>query len=140
MLRWFVAASDSYTASSSSSGCPANRDSPSRMKSHFSSGVVPGTRPVVVIAPAFTRGLRGSPSLSSTAITELNGSPVLLTPTRRATSECPNSWQTSANTNTLEIDWIENGCAASPTLVDSPTTPHTLKPKSAGSALPSDGM
>ena len=52
------------------------------MPSHFSSAVLPGTRLVVAIAPALTNGFIVRSSFSSTAIKELNGNPVLLTPSR----------------------------------------------------------
>ena len=53
----------------------------------MSSAVAPGTRLVVAIAPALTIGFIVRSSLSSMAMTELNGSPVLLTPSlRRASS------------------------------------------------------
>jgi hypothetical protein len=63
---------------------PANRDRPSWMKRHFASAVAPGARLVVAMAPALTIGFIVRSALSSTAITELNGSPVALTPISRA--------------------------------------------------------
>jgi hypothetical protein len=45
------------------------------MVSNFSSAVVPGTRPVVAMAPALTRGFIVRSALSSIAITELKGRP-----------------------------------------------------------------
>ena len=42
------------------------------------------------------------------AITELNGSPVLLTPRRRRASSWPIASQTRANTNGFDTLWIEN--------------------------------
>ena len=43
---------------------------------------MPGARLVVAIAPALTIGFIVRSALSSTAITELNGKPVLFTPRR----------------------------------------------------------
>ena len=65
---------------------PANIESRSRIDSHFSSSVAPGARLVAAIAPAFTSGFIVRSSLSSTAIRELNGNPVLLTPSRSRAS------------------------------------------------------
>jgi len=45
---------------------------------NFSSAVVPGTRLVVAMAPALTSGFIVRSALSSMAITELKGRPVLL--------------------------------------------------------------
>ena len=59
-------------------------------------------------APAFTIGFMGLPPFNPTAITELNGSPVLLTPIVRHTLSCPSASQTSAKTKAFEMDWIEN--------------------------------
>ena len=110
-LRRFVAASEAYTASSRASGRPAKRDRPSTMCAHFSSAVAPGTRLVVAIAPALAIGLVSRRSLSSTAITELNGRPVLLTPRRSRAVSAPRASQTSANTNGFDTLWMENVAA-----------------------------
>ena len=56
------------------------------MACHLSSAVAPGTRLVVAMAPAFTIGFIVRSSLSSMAMTELNGMPVLFTPSRRRAS------------------------------------------------------
>ena len=85
-LRSFVCDADSYTSSSSESARPANRDTPSRMNRHFSSTLAPGTRLVVAIAPEFTIGFVRPSSLCSIAVSELNGRPVPLTPTRSRSS------------------------------------------------------
>ena len=79
-LRMFELASDAYTSSLMLSVRPAKRESPSRIRSNFCSAVVPGTRLVVAIAPALTSGFIVRSSFSSTAISELNGKPVLFTP------------------------------------------------------------
>ena len=63
---------------------------------------------MVAIAPALTIGLVARSALISTAITELNGSPVLFTPMWRRTSSTPSASQISANTNGLDTLWIEN--------------------------------
>jgi hypothetical protein len=65
---------------------PANLDSRPRIDSHFSSDVAPGARLVVAIAPAFTSGFIVRAALSSTAISELKGKPVLFTPSRSRAS------------------------------------------------------
>jgi hypothetical protein len=78
------------------------------MKRHFSSEVLPGARLVVAIAPAFTIGFMVRVSFNSTAITELKGSPVLLTPIFLRASHPPSAWHTSANTNGFAILCIEN--------------------------------
>ena len=91
-------------------------------------------------APALTSGFIGLPPFSSSAITELNGRPVLFTPTVSSTASGPSASQTSANTNALETDWMENSCRASPTLWEAPVTETMLRPNSAGSASASAGM
>ena len=94
----------------------------------------------MVSAPALTSGFIGLPPFSSSAMTELNGSPVLFTPTASSTASGPSASQTSAKTKALETDWIENSCSASPTLCDAPVTDTMLSPNSAGSACASAGM
>ena len=88
-LRSLVATSDSYTSSSIVNRRPANRDIAATMLSNFSSAVVPGTRLVVAMAPALTNGFIVRSALSSMAITELKGRPVLLTPSFRRAWTCP---------------------------------------------------
>ena len=85
------------------------------MASHFSSARAPGTRLVAAIAPEFTIGFVRPSGLRSTASSELNGSPVLLTPSFARTSSWPRAWQTSAKTNGFETLMIENSLSASPT-------------------------
>src|SRR5262245_1078554 len=68
-------------SSSSASVRPANRDRPSRMNRHLSPMLFPGTRLVVAIAPGLTIGFVLPSRLHSMPATELNGKPVLLTPT-----------------------------------------------------------
>jgi hypothetical protein len=46
--------------------------------------------------------------LSSIAITELNGRPVLLTLILWRASPAPRAWQTRAKTKGFEMLWIEN--------------------------------
>lgn len=78
--------------------------------------------------------------MSSIAITELNGSPVLLTPTRSLTIRCPRELHTSAYTKAFEIDWMENGWPLSPTSWVAPSTSATEMPNDAGSASARRGM
>jgi hypothetical protein len=59
------------------------------MTCHFASCVAPGTRLVVAIAPALTIGLVAPVVLRSTAASESNGKPVLLTPSFRRASSAP---------------------------------------------------
>ena len=72
-------------------------------------------RLVVAIAPAFTIGFMVRSLFSSTAITELKGSPVLLTPILRRASSQPTAWDTRAKTKGFDTLWIEKGSSASPT-------------------------
>ena len=123
-----MAASDAYTPSSSTSGRPAKRDRQATSAAHFSSAVVPGTRLVAAIAPALTRALAVRSAFSSTAITELNGIPVPLTPRRSRASAWPRASTTSAKANTFETLWMENSRSASPTAATSPDTPATQAP------------
>ncbi len=78
---------------------------------------------MVAIAPALTIGFIGRPSLSSIAITELNGRPVLLTPRASRAAAGPTASHTNAKTKGLEMLWIENVWSVSPT---APTRPVTL--------------
>ena len=59
------------------------------MKAHFASAVSPGARLVVAIAPALTIGFIVGCGFNSIAITELKGSPVLLTPIRSRAGSAP---------------------------------------------------
>ena len=54
-------------------------------------------------------------TLCSTAVSELNASPVLFTPSRRRASSGPRLSHTSANTNGFETLMIVNSTSASPT-------------------------
>jgi hypothetical protein len=102
--------------------------------------VSPGTRLVVAIAPALTMGFRVRSSLSSIAITELNGRPVLFTPSFSWARSCPITSQTRANTNGLDTLWIENSTWASPTENSVPPTPATQAPNPSAGAAASAGM
>ncbi len=88
-MPWFlklVSDAEAYTSSFTASGRPAKRDSPSWMNCHRASGVAPGTRLVVAMAPEFTMGFVRPSGLCSTAASELKGSPVALTPSLSRTS------------------------------------------------------
>src|SRR5690242_21560909 len=74
-LRSLVAASDSYTSSSITSRRPANRDIAAAMLSNFSSAVVPGTRLVVAMAPAFTQGIHRTISVEFDGHHRVEGQP-----------------------------------------------------------------
>ena len=123
-----MAASERYTSSSRSSRLPAKREKPSRMKRHLASAVSPGARLVVAMAPAFTIGLVSPSAVRSTAITELKGSPVLLTPSFSRAASSPIAWQTRANMKGLETLWMVNGWSLSPTSKSSPRVPATQMP------------
>ncbi len=75
----------------------------------------PGIRLVVAIAPEFTIGFVRPSPLRSTASSELNGRPVLFTPSFSRAASGPSASHTSANTNGLETLMIENSVSASPT-------------------------
>ena len=92
------------------------------------------------MAPALTIGFIVRSSLSSTAMTELNGRPVPLTPSSSRARVAPISWSTRAKTNGLETLCSEKGCVASPTETTLPSTPTTEMPNSAGSTAASAGM
>ncbi len=104
---------------------PANAESPARTESHFSSAVSPDMRLVVAMAPALTSGFMVRAGLSSTAISESNGKPVPLTPSRCRAASYPSWSQASANTNGLETLWIEKWVSTSPTPNDRPRAPTT---------------
>ena len=91
------------------------------------------------MAPAFTIGLNGRRETSSTTIA-LKASPVGSTPTRARTASRPCSSSAIAKTNALEIDWIVNSWAESPTSCTAPSTVATPTPNQSGSALLSSGM
>ena len=86
----------------------------------LSAAVSPRTRQMVARAPALTSGFIGMPPLSSSAITELNGRPVLFTPTCRGPPRTERVADRREKPNTLETDSIENSCSASPTLWEAP--------------------
>src|SRR5271166_531182 len=131
-LRSLVAVSDSYTSSSITNRRPANRDSAARMLANFSSAVEPGTRLVVAMAPALTSGFIVRSALSSMAITELKGRPVLLTPSLRRASSWPRVWQTRAKTKSLETLSMANSWSASPTEKRRPLHPGDTHAEGAG--------
>ena len=135
-----MAASDSYTSSSTAASGPANAESPSAIRPNCSWAVGPGTRLVVASAPAFTMGFMVRSALSSIPITESKGRPVLLTPSLRRASSGPMASHTRANTKSLEMLWIVNSRSLSPTAKSRPCTPATHTPKASGDALASAGM
>ena len=94
----------------------------------------------MAIAPALTIGFIVRSALSSIAITELNGRPVLLTPSLRRASSWPMASHTSANTNGLETLWIENGWVASPTASRRPSALTMQAPNRSGGTRASAGM
>jgi hypothetical protein len=63
---------------------------------------------VAAIAPAFTIGLVRPSGLRSTAASELNGSPVALTPSCCLAVSGPSAWHTRAKTNGLATLMIVN--------------------------------
>ena len=97
-------------------------------------------RLVVAIAPEFTIGFVVCCGLSSIAITELNGRPVLLTPSRRRASSAPIASSTRANTNAFEMLWIVNGQRASPTECTFPLAATTDRPNRSGLTEANAGM
>ena len=92
------------------------------------------------MAPALTIGFIVRSSFSSTAMTELKGKPVLLTPSACRAASYPRLSQTSANTNGLETLWIENTVSMSPTSTVPPRTPARLIPNRSGDATARAGM
>ncbi len=102
------------------------------MRANFSSAESPGTRLVVASAPAFTIGFMVRSSLSSTPMTESNGSPVLLTPSWWRASSGPRRSQTAAKTKSLEMLWMVNSCWASPISKMRPRTPTTTHAEGLG--------
>ena len=66
------------------------------------------------MAPELTIGFVRPSSLRSTAASELNGSPVALTPNRPRVASAPRTCKTNANTNGFDTLMIENGTSQSP--------------------------
>ena len=95
---------------------------------------------MVAIAPALAIGLVTRRSFSSTAITELNGMPVLFTPSFSRATSAPSASHTRAKTNGLETLWMENGAVASPAVTSSPDVATMHAPNRFGSAAASAGM
>src|SRR5215475_10495245 len=116
MLRFrkLLSEADAYVSSSSDSFRPANRDRPSWMNRHFSSAFSPGTRLVVAIAPALTIGFVLPSRLHSMPANELNGRPVLLTPSLSRAASGPIRSQTSANKNGFDTLMMVKPYSASP--------------------------
>src|SRR6516225_11487158 len=98
------------------------------MNLHLASTVAPAARLVVAIAPAFTIGLVRPSTLSSIAVSELNGSPVLFTPSLSRACSAPIDWQTNANTKGLDTLMIANSYSALPAGYTLPLVPTTQIP------------
>lgn len=94
---------------------------------------------MVAIAPGFTIGFVRPSTVRSIAASELNGSPVLLTPSRSRASRGPRSSQTSATTNGFDTLMIENSWSASPALKTLPSFATTATPNRPGSTEASAG-
>ncbi len=84
-------------------------------------------------------GLRGLPASASSWISELNGVPEGSRPTRFHTRS-PSSCKAITSVNSLEMDWIENGTCASPTVCTRPAMSTTAMPNWCGDTLASSGM
>jgi hypothetical protein len=109
------------------------------MNRHLSSTVLPGTRLVVAIAPAFTIGLVRPSGLRSIAAIELNGSPVALAPSCSRARLAPIAWQTSAKTNGFDTLITENATSVSPTSNTAPLVAVTQMPKRSSGTRASAG-
>lgn len=72
------------------------------------------SRSVTTRAPALMNGLRGMPFSYSNCTRELNGLPEGSLPTPRHICS-PSRESARARANTLDMDWVENGCCQSPT-------------------------
>ena len=94
----------------------------------------------MAIAPAFTIGFIVRAALSSIAITELNGRPVLFTPSLRRASSWPIASHTSANTNGFDTLWIENGMGGVADGDDRPSALTMQAPNRSGEHRASAGM
>ena len=94
----------------------------------------------MAIAPALTIGFIVRSVFSSIAITELNGRPVLFTPSFRRASSWPIASHTRANTNGLDTLWIENGWVESPVASRRPSALTMQAPKRSGGTRASAGM
>ncbi len=138
-LRSPVAASEAWTASSTSSRRPANALRQASTRSNRSAGVAPGTSAVVAMAPALTIAFDGRP-LPCSRLIALKASPLGSAPTQRLTSSSPSSASTSAWTNGLDTDWSVNGSPASPAPYRCPSMLTSASPKPARSARASSGM
>lgn len=98
----------------------------------------PGARLVAAIAPALTIGLVRPPE-RSTAVRELNGSPVPLAPSFSRASSAPTSSQTSAKTNGFDTLMMVNARSASPAVKRWPFVPATQMPKRSAGTFASAG-
>ena len=74
------------------------------------------------------------------AITELNGSPVLFTPSASRAAAGPTASHTNAKTNGFEMLWIENVWSVSPMAPTRPATPTMQMPNQSGEASARIGM
>ncbi len=68
----------------------------------------------MAIAPGFTIGFVRPSPLHSTAVSELNGNPVLFAPSSSRARSAPRDWHTRAKTNGLDTLMIENSTSVSP--------------------------
>ena len=99
------------------------------MKAHLAAAESPGARLVAAIAPAFTIGLERPSPLRSTASTELNGRPVLFTPSFSLATSSPIAWQIKANRKGFEMLWMLKGCSACPAANNWPSLAAMQMPK-----------
>ncbi len=94
---------------------------------------------VTTSAPALINGLRGLPCSYSSCTSELKALPEGSRPTRCHRSS-PSNWNASVQANSLEMLWMENGTAASPTQWLRPSANTSAMPKCVAGTLPSSGM
>ena len=116
---------------------PANRGQAGADGSHFSSSRGARRRLVVAIAPALTSGFIVRAALSSTAISESNGKPVLLTPRRCRAASYP-SGRRPGRTRTA---WTRSGSRSGLDVADPerPTPESDHGDRRTGPATPAPG-
>ena len=128
-LRWFVSDAERVDLSSSASASAGEAESPSWTKRPALVGVAPGDEARRGDRTRVDHRVRAAVALRSTASSELNGSPVALTPTAARISRA-RARRRRARTRTASTTlMIVNSSSASPTAWTSPLVATTQIPK-----------
>ena len=100
----------------------------------------PISRSATAMAPALMKGLRGVPCSNSSCTSELKAVPDGSRPMRDHSASSLSFCMASVSVKTLEMLWIENGCAPAPATASCPSRVRSAMPICPAGTRASAGM